>query len=146
VNSAIDRYFKPRGRCGVCGGPDARHRIIDAIAEQLAAGMYPEDIATELAVPLKGVYAVLAATVKLTTPAIPGLGVRRILAYGKQVGVAVNCHNEDRPWDGVWLASLWPVAGESAAEEEQITRDRLKDLRAALLERLEQRGMWWAWE
>jgi hypothetical protein len=125
---------------------DASHRVIDAIAEQLAAGEYPEDVAKELDVPLEGVHAVLAATIKLTLPPVPGLGVRRILAWGKQVGVAVQVWAEHRQRDGVWAAELWPVADGDAPCQEEITRDRLKDLRAALLERLEQKGMWWTWD
>jgi len=27
-----------RGKCGICGGPDARHRLFDAIQEQQRAG------------------------------------------------------------------------------------------------------------
>jgi hypothetical protein len=36
-----------RGPCGLCGGPDARHRVGDALAEQLGAGCVPEDVAVD---------------------------------------------------------------------------------------------------
>ena len=29
--SELDRWFPPRGACGICGHPDARHRLWDAI-------------------------------------------------------------------------------------------------------------------
>lgn len=145
MNDTIDRLMPYRGKCGVCGGPDARHRVIDSIAERLAVGERPGEIAAEFAVPADTVHAVLAATIKLTLPAVPGLGVRRILAYGQQVGLAVNNWAAHRGRDGTWTARLWPVADGDAPSTEEITRDRLKDLRAALLERLEQKGMWWEW-
>jgi hypothetical protein len=145
VNATIDRYFKFRGRCGVCGGPDARHRVIDSIAERLAAGEYPDVIAQEFGVPVEGVHAVLAATIKLTLPPVPGLGVRKIMAYGQQVGVAANTSSENDPWEGEWAALLWAVAEKDSDQGETLGRPRLRDLRAALHERLEQKGMWWEW-
>lgn len=29
----LDQWFPPRGPCGLCEGPDARHRIWDAIVD-----------------------------------------------------------------------------------------------------------------
>lgn len=34
----LDRWFKPRGPRGICGGPDARHRLGDSIYGQWRAG------------------------------------------------------------------------------------------------------------
>lgn len=34
----IDEHLPPAGPCGICGGPDKRHRMIDAIVEREAAG------------------------------------------------------------------------------------------------------------
>jgi hypothetical protein len=34
----LDILVPPRGPCGFCGGPDARHRLFDAIREQANAG------------------------------------------------------------------------------------------------------------
>ena len=34
----LDKHLPPRGPCGICGGPDARHRIIDAIRARYSAG------------------------------------------------------------------------------------------------------------
>jgi hypothetical protein len=62
MQSDLDRWLPPRGPCLICGvpGEDARHRVMDAIAEQAAAGETAEDIATELALPVEAVLAVLA--------------------------------------------------------------------------------------
>ena len=59
----LDRWLPPRGPCLVCGVPgmDARHRIIDAIREQVTAGEAPEDVASELELPIEAVHAALAA-------------------------------------------------------------------------------------
>jgi hypothetical protein len=61
ARAELDRWLPPRGPCLVCGVPgmDARHRIIDAITEQAAAGDPAEDIATELGLPVEAVQAVL---------------------------------------------------------------------------------------
>lgn len=36
-----------RGPCGVCGGPDARHRTADAILDRVAAGGDRADVAAD---------------------------------------------------------------------------------------------------
>jgi len=36
-----------RGPCGLCGGPDARHRMYDAINERVRAGEGEEDVAED---------------------------------------------------------------------------------------------------
>ena len=58
----LDRYLPPRGQCLICGVPgmDARHRIMDAVIEQVAAGDTPEEVADELNLPVEAVLAVLA--------------------------------------------------------------------------------------
>ena len=40
ADPALDAFLPPLGPCGVCGVPglDQRHRVVDAIAEALAAG------------------------------------------------------------------------------------------------------------
>ena len=43
----LDRVIPYRGRCGICGGADARHRITDAVASDVRVGMTPEEIANE---------------------------------------------------------------------------------------------------
>jgi hypothetical protein len=52
ADPALDGHFPRRGPCLVCGtaGLDQRHRVIDAIADQLAAGEFPEDVAAEFGV------------------------------------------------------------------------------------------------
>jgi hypothetical protein len=61
ARARLDRWLPPRGPCLVCGVPgmDARHRVIDAITFAAAAGEPAEDIATELALPVEAVLAVL---------------------------------------------------------------------------------------
>ncbi len=60
ADSALDAFFPRLGPCGVCGTPglDQRHRMIDAVAEHLAAGEDPDDVAFELALPVGAVLAV----------------------------------------------------------------------------------------
>lgn len=44
----IDRLLPYRGPCAFCGGPDARHRIFDAIVDRFNAGEAIEEIADDL--------------------------------------------------------------------------------------------------
>jgi len=44
-----------QGPCGICGGPDARHRVADSIAEQVRAGDSPERVADDFGVDLAAV-------------------------------------------------------------------------------------------
>lgn len=41
-----------RGPCGLCGGPDARHRILDAIADAVRAGEPAAGVADTYELPL----------------------------------------------------------------------------------------------
>lgn len=59
MTRAIDQWFPPRGPCGICGGPDARHRILDAIRDYVAAGETPENVAEELCLPVEAVHVAL---------------------------------------------------------------------------------------
>lgn len=43
----IEAAMPPHGPCGLCGGPDARHRVIDAIASRVRAGDSEEDVAAD---------------------------------------------------------------------------------------------------
>ena len=58
--SIIDAAFPYRGKCGMCGCADARHRLFDAMRGNHRAGDDPERIATAYAAPLRGVLEVLA--------------------------------------------------------------------------------------
>ena len=51
----IDDYFPPCGPCGICGGPDGRHRLFDAIRDRYRAGESAAAIAEDLDVPTRGV-------------------------------------------------------------------------------------------
>ena len=48
----IEAWFPHRGPCGICGGPDARHRTFDSIAEKVHAGDSIEDVADDYEVPV----------------------------------------------------------------------------------------------
>lgn len=50
--AALDRWFPPRGPCGMCGHEDARHRLWDAILGRLDAGEPAPDVAQDYDVPL----------------------------------------------------------------------------------------------
>lgn len=41
----LDAFLKPRGPCGFCATPDARHRLVDAISEQVRAGDWIREVA-----------------------------------------------------------------------------------------------------
>jgi len=57
MSAELDRWFPPLGPCLICGVPgvDQRHRVLDAITEQVAAGEAPEDVAEDMGVPLEAV-------------------------------------------------------------------------------------------
>lgn len=58
----IDRYFPPLGQCLICNTPglDQRHRVIDAIADAVAAGEGEEDVAADMGVSVEAVGAAVA--------------------------------------------------------------------------------------
>jgi hypothetical protein len=60
ADPALDAFFPPLGPCGICSTPglDQRHRVVDAIAERLAAEEDPEDTAGEYGVGTEAVEAV----------------------------------------------------------------------------------------
>lgn len=66
ADPSLDAHFPRLGPCGICGTPglDQRHRVIDAIAEQLAAGESPEELAEDYGVPVDAVETVLAWAAK----------------------------------------------------------------------------------
>lgn len=53
------RWWPFRGPCGFCGGPDARHRLWDAILDRHRAGDSVADLAQEFAFPVEAVLALL---------------------------------------------------------------------------------------
>lgn len=48
------------GPCGICGGPDARHRMADAIVERVQAGEPAERVAADYGRPIEVVEALVA--------------------------------------------------------------------------------------
>jgi hypothetical protein len=62
ADPALDAFpeLGPVSPCGICGTPGLpqRHRVVDAIADQVAAGEDEEDLAGEFGVPLAAVFAV----------------------------------------------------------------------------------------
>lgn len=68
IPAALDAYFPRRGPCAFCGGPDARHRVWDAIRERRAAGESVEDLARDYGVPVEAVGLVLTSGASWTTP------------------------------------------------------------------------------
>ena len=47
TKSLIDLVGPFTGPCGLCGGTDSRHRVADAIAEQVRAGDSPQSVADD---------------------------------------------------------------------------------------------------
>lgn len=60
--SVLDVLGPHRGPCGLCGGPDARHRVADTIAECVAAGDSAEAMAEDFGITVNAVRAIAAAT------------------------------------------------------------------------------------
>jgi hypothetical protein len=62
ADPSLAAHFPELGPCLLCATPglDQRHRVIDAIAEQLTAGESPEELAGDYAVSLDAVQAVQA--------------------------------------------------------------------------------------
>ena len=60
ADPALDAFFPLLCSCGVCGVPGLpqRHRVVDSIAEQLAAGEITEEISAELDVTFEAIGAV----------------------------------------------------------------------------------------
>jgi hypothetical protein len=55
ADPALGEFFPHRGPCGFCGFPEARHRVIDAIAGMLEAGEDPDVVAEEHGASLEAV-------------------------------------------------------------------------------------------
>lgn len=47
IPSWVDDYMPFAGPCGLCGGPDQRHRVIEAIVERVQSGDSPEEVAND---------------------------------------------------------------------------------------------------
>jgi hypothetical protein len=64
ADPALDAWpqLGPVSPCGICGCPELpqRHRMVDAIAERMAAGELPEDMADDYRLPLDAVRTVQA--------------------------------------------------------------------------------------
>lgn len=58
---ALDHIFPPRGPCGICGGPDARHRLWDVAEGQARTSDGPEGAARWLWLPEMDVRALVDA-------------------------------------------------------------------------------------
>lgn len=80
---------------------------------------------------------------KLTLPATEP-GCCRVVADGLDVGFTAQ-HTEE--YDGsewtVWSAHLWTDLSDPDGAGLVVTRPTLRELRAALRERLETEGPWW---
>jgi len=48
----VDAAFPNSGPCAFCGGPEARHRVLDAIVERYRTGEPASDIAGDYEKPL----------------------------------------------------------------------------------------------
>jgi len=59
AESLIDQYWPERGPCVCCGGPDARHRIFDAIHSRYLAQEDIGCLATDYAVSRSAIVAVI---------------------------------------------------------------------------------------
>ena len=60
IHPELDGLFPFRGPCGLCGGPDARHRVWDAMLERVAAGDDSADVAADYGVSEQAVAAVVS--------------------------------------------------------------------------------------
>ena len=48
----LDEFLPPRGPCALCGDPEARHRMVDAIRARVRAGESTVFVATDYDLPL----------------------------------------------------------------------------------------------
>jgi hypothetical protein len=48
--AALDRRWPKAGPCWICGGPDKRHRLWDAIVDRLDAGESERSVGNDLSV------------------------------------------------------------------------------------------------
>lgn len=66
ADPALDEFFPKVGPCGICGTPglDQRHRVVDAIADRLAAGEWSHEVAEDYGLPLEAMAVVKAWTAK----------------------------------------------------------------------------------
>jgi hypothetical protein len=71
VPSWVDVHLPPCGPCGLCGGPDARHRVLDAIASRLAAGEEVASVADDYGYPAEFINRIAA---EWTPGAVPAEG------------------------------------------------------------------------
>ena len=49
----VDEFMAPRGPCGMCGGPDARHRVLDAMVSCVRGGDSTEAVAEDYGYPVE---------------------------------------------------------------------------------------------
>lgn len=59
----VSDFMPWRGECGLCGGPDARHRVIDAMAECVRAGDDPDDVAADFGYPVAFVNRIMSENI-----------------------------------------------------------------------------------
>ena len=59
--TSLDDVLGAAGPCGLCGGPDQRHRVCDSIAEQLRAGEDPATLLEDFGISTLDELLVLAA-------------------------------------------------------------------------------------
>lgn len=48
----LDKHLPPRGPCALCGGPDARHRVVDSIRDSVKAGDSIASVARDFELPV----------------------------------------------------------------------------------------------
>jgi len=49
----VDEHMPPRGPCLLCGGPDARHRVLDAISARIEGGEAAREVADDYGLPIR---------------------------------------------------------------------------------------------
>ena len=63
MKGKFDTYFPYRGPCGFCGGPDARHRLIDMLQGRRQVGESVAHIAADYELPRETVVSALRVRV-----------------------------------------------------------------------------------
>lgn len=53
VPTWVDEHMPPQGPCLLCGGSDARHRVLDAVADRVHAGDSAREIADDYGLPVR---------------------------------------------------------------------------------------------
>lgn len=126
--SVLDLLGSHVGPCGLCGGPDARHREADAICSRLAAGESEVEVAADYERPISTVVALRVAEREAWARL-----VRRLVVPPGRPGYVVPVHPDDPEFETVvHEADGWALLREVDLEAAVLLDEALDPLDADL--------------